>query len=499
MITWQRAVALSGCVLILLIFQTTFIRAQEQGGWIAPYRLSDTDADTWNNVAVVDRYGFAHVFWTETGFADQRQIIQYSRFDGETWSTPIDIFATPSGGSIGKLSAAVDQDDILHLVWNGGTRSGPIYYSYAPAYDAATAQNWSNPVRLDIPADGLSLQVDSKGVIHIIYSQFYSQPGVYYVKSEDEGATWSDPIWFDPDILPGYVPNSVYLKLKLDKTTDGLHVIWFYSSVVDNRDDWIRYAHSLDGGKTWSEPFTIDEDTEGTNRLYFAGPIMAVHQQTVHVVWAGGDLTYRNHRFSTDAGQTWSFAARISAFGNLNGQAGDDLAIDGAGRVHYFGQIRYPQGIWHAYWDNNNWSRPELIYLIARTSSEPRGDRIHAHYLSAGVRAGNQLVVTFHPPTTDEDHSMYVMYHTLNDIPPLALKPTPTPSPTAHPTLTPTPAVPLQPVTLVPTRPAVLQFDPDASVASANGSAPGTALWLALIPTSLLIGSVVIFQLFRKR
>src|SRR5207247_1489570 len=108
-----------------------------------------------------------------------------------------------------------------------------------------------------------------------------------------------------------------------------------------------------------------------------------------------GEQSYRNYRYSTDAGLTWSVSERI--FGELNGQAFDGLAVDGAGRVHFFGQIRYPQGIYHAIWDHGTWSVPDLVYLILQgdSSTEVMGDRIHAHDTVPVVRAGNQLVLTF--------------------------------------------------------------------------------------------------------
>ena len=82
---------------------------------------------------------------------------------------------------------------------------------------------------------------------------------------------------------------------------------------------------------------------------------MIVQGKNVHVIWAAGSLPYRNHRFSTDRGLTWS--APVQIFGELHGQAFDDLTVDRAGRVHFFAQIRYPMGIYHAYWDQSGWSK----------------------------------------------------------------------------------------------------------------------------------------------
>jgi hypothetical protein len=474
---------------------STVAQAQERSGWSKPHRLSSETGRAGEGYIVTDHYGYVHAFWSERDLPDDRAIIQYARFNGESWSAPVDIHATEPGSPIGFMSATVDSYDNLHLVWLMG-ESGPAYYTTAPAYDALSARRWSSPVRIDVPALRVALQVDSKGILHLLYAQFHGdEAGIHYLRSENQGVTWSAPIWLDPDILPNYGPGS--LQFVLDES-DGMHAVWYYIAREDVAADWVRYAHSLDGGITWSLPFTIDRDIDKDNeenaRLHAVGPIMSVQGKTVHVIWAAGELNYRNHRISTDAGQTWGVPTRI--FGNLNGQAGDGLAIDGAGRMHFFGQIRYPQGIWHAYWDQNHWVGPELIYLISLGNGDPIGDRIHAHRVRAVVRAGNQLVVIFTDPPADTECALYAMHRTLDDLPSMPAPPPPsptlTPTPTAQPSSTPTPLSSTSTST-------ALEVEKDINPWSANSSTPLNVLWLALTPTLLLAGGVIVFQLLHKR
>lgn len=492
-----------GFMLALYLFEATLINAQVQDiRWSAPYRLSTEGARVEMNYAVADEYGYVHVFWREEGLPDGRMIIQYARFDGENWSSAVDIHAAPVGTPIEDVFPMVDKQGILHLIWTEGgsnvDKERPIYYMQAPAYDALSARYWSKPIRIDVPANLIRLQVDSKGVYHILYSKYREpQPGVYYIRSMDQGATWSDPEWLDPDI-PTDDNTPARLEFVLDDN-DGLHTVWHYSPFGDalTGGNWVRYTHSLDGGDTWSSPFTIDKDSEGTGRLSVPGPLIATSGSYVHIVWAGGELAYRNHRFSSDYGRTWS-QTTTRIFGELNGQAADWLLADGAGRIHFLGQIRYPQGVYHAYWDQGHWTPPSLVYLIQRSSSEQRGDRIHAHGLRSAFRSGNQLVITFHPPISDEDGSLYTMYRTLDDIPALP----PEPAPTSVLISTPTPeqihSTPTA-IVLVPTPPASA-FDPNLPYPAPDDlSKPGTIFWLALIPTSLLIGTVTVIQLLKKR
>jgi hypothetical protein len=440
---------------------------------------------------VADQYGYVHCFWTEASLEGGRTTIKYARFDGTTWSKPNDIYVT--GAGIANVSPFVDQQGIVHIAWAEGL-IGPAFYTYAPANNALSAQSWAKPIRIDVPARIVYLRGDSKGVLHILYIDQTDQAGVYYIRSEDQGNTWSDPLWLDPDILPSHIPDS--LNFEIDEN-DGLHAAWFYGTREENETaDWVRYAHSLDGGHTWSTPFTIDRFVEGSNHnLTTASPKMIVQGQTVHVIWAAGSLPYRNHRFSTDAGRTWS--APVQIFGELHGQAFDGLAVDRAGRVHFFGQIRYPMGIYHAYWDQNRWSTPSLVYLIAEEGSEEGiGDRVHAHYTLPVVRAGNQLVLTFTDGPADPNRRLFVMYRNLDDIPPLESLPTPVPTATSMALSGPT----QEPPTPMPSPTAIAPLSESISKQPVGRMAgPDLALRVALIPTLLVLGGTMIFQLMSKR
>ena len=477
---------------LLSMFWIAPAQAQVQGGgWSEPYRLSSEDGKASEAYLVADQYGYVHCFWTETLFENQNTIIKYARFDGTTWTKPNDIYVT--GRGIRNVSPFVDQQGILHIAWSEGLY-GPAYYTYAPANNASSAQNWAKPIQINVPARPLYLRVDSRGVLHILYINPTEESGVYYIRSEDQGITWSEPVWLDPDILPGHIPDS--LNFELDEN-DGLHAVWFYGArEVGARPDWVRYAHSLDGGHTWSTPFTIDKYIEGSDHnLTNASPTMIVQGETVHVIWAAGSQPYRNHRFSTDAGRTWS--APVQIFGELHGQAFDGLAVDRAGRAHFFGQIRYPMGIYHAYWDQTRWSKPSLVYFIAEEGSEEgMGNRVHAHYTLPVIRAGNQLVLTFTDPPADPNRRLFVMYRTLDDILPLENMPTPDPTPTAVPMSSPPP----RQTTPMPDQTATARLLESAEV-QPLGPVPGPdlAIRVALVPTLLLLGGAFAFQLWHKR
>ena len=476
-------------ILLLSIFSIAPSQAQAQGGaWSEPYRLSSAAGAASEGYLVADQYGYVHCFWTETLFENGRNVIKYARFDGATWTKPNDIYLGSQG--IRNVSPIVDKQGILHITWSEGF-FGQTYYSYAPAIDALSAQNWADPRRINVPARPVHLRVDSKGVFHILYLNPTEESGVYYIRSEDSALTWSEPVWLDQDIPPGYIPDS--LNFELDEN-DGLHAVWFYGNrEVRGRPDWVTYIHSLDGGHTWSAPILIDQYTEdGEHNLAAASPRMIVQGQNVHVIWAAGSLPYRHHSISTDAGRTWSAPVRI--FGELHGQAFDGLAVDQAGRVHFLGQIRYPLGIYHAYWDQTRWSNPSMVYFIGEDGSEESiGARVHAHDTIPVIRAGNQLVLTFADAPADPNRRLFVTYRTLDDTPPLEDMPTPvlTARPVQISSPTPTQS------SLMPEQTATAPSLDSVEVQSVPG--PDLAFRVALIPTLLVLAGTMIFQWLKRR
>lgn len=494
----QKFGVVLGGLVLLAAFSIVLVEAQVQDSrWSEPYRLSSEGGRVRARTVIADEYGYAHAFWSESGVASEgRSVIQYSRFDGATWTDPIDVYVTEPNSEITEVEAAVDQSGILHLAWMTGF-TGPLYYGAAPALDALSARLWQRPRVLRTSLHRLELQLDSDGTAHILYTDpFSDEKGIYFVSTPDRGKTWSFPSRLNPDIPAGYAPDDV--QFAIDEG-DVFHAVWYDYEIVDesNKIRWIRYARSVDGGRTWSVPSTIDQ-VEG-DELRAAGTRMIVQGQTVHVIWARvGEGPQRQHRFSIDGGQNWGPAQWI--FGHLHGQSGDALAVDGAGRVNFVGQIRWPSGIYHSYWDGSRWTDPTMIYLSRKGSEEEAGERLTAQGAQLAIRAGNQLVTVF-AHLDAQPTSLYTMYRTLDDIPPSRPAALPTPSPTPAPSLSPTaPRAPLP----SPTPPVIgaqveAVRDPRGGQVEGTDVSPDRALWFGILPALAFIGVSIAFRLLRRR
>src|SRR5829696_1200849 len=222
-------------IILLSIFWITPAQAQA-GGWSKPYQLSSPAGMASEAYMVADQYGYLHCFWTETLFETQQNIIKYARFDGATWTQPNDVYSTIR--EVRNISPVVDRQGRLYIAWAEGI-SGAAYfdymYTYAPANNALSAQDWATPLRTRLPARVAYLRVDSKGIFHVLYINQTEETGVYYIRSEGKGLTWAEPVWLDPDILPNHVPDSLTFEIDED---DNLHAAWWYGGLNRARPDW---------------------------------------------------------------------------------------------------------------------------------------------------------------------------------------------------------------------------------------------------------------------
>jgi len=176
-----------------------------------------------------------------------------------------------------------------------------------------------------------------------------------------------------------------------------LHAVWEERTGSDTLA--IFHARSADGGRTWSEPFTLAAVGADKKALPYGYPGLAVAGDDVHVVWTGGGTgrVGRRWRVSRDGGTTWSEPADILS--GLEGFTSSEAMLAGPdGRVHLFEQLRFPQGIYEATARADGWDEPALVYRIAKDPGDPIGDRLHAHRLDVAMtRERTVLLFTTEP------------------------------------------------------------------------------------------------------
>jgi hypothetical protein len=383
---WMLALV-AGCATVGRM--TPLVYAQPPEPWSIPEDLSSGLLDGVGQplssgfpVLVTDQLGLVHAFWPQLPRQNDSQagIMYYSRWDGNSWSIPLDILYSKAM-PMRSPSAVVDVTGRIHLAWTVGT-PGPIWYSSAPAAEAGSARAWSTPEQAtDLSAWGFGLAVDSRGKCHIVFCTGSVDDRCYYSASAD-GKIWTSAA----SLYAGC--DDCAARAAIDGR-ERIHVV-FGSQSTGGRA--MYYMRSEDGGQTWLAAQQLDQvdDRFAENYGPSWGTVITSGQGQVHVIWFGAPAGQRWHRWSDDGGVTWSPAQQISP-----DQRGLTMpvapAFDSAGTLHLISMgwrdaTGRPSGAFHLTWQNGRWSQPQLM------GSRSDWD---AEYAAATVARGNRLVAAW--------------------------------------------------------------------------------------------------------
>ncbi len=497
--------------LLLLLLLPHPLRAQE-GGWSEPVQISPPDLIGWFGDPAVDSRGNVHVVWDAiyppTSPADEgKGVTLYAVREGGRWSPPNDI-EIHDITAVARPAIVCDGADRLHLLFR---RNQAVYYTQAKADAAWSAQAWRAPRRISgllstyIP----DLLVGSDGTIHVFWAEWVpvtlsdeerfreDRPpylaDIFYRASRDGGEHWSKAVNLSntPNVGSGRV------SVAMD-ALGGLHVAWdegWDRVSLDGEPQRVAYAHSLDGGLTWSEPLvfsptgeTYAQMTVGTGK---AGEVLLVWRELT-----GNRLLYAH---SEDRGLTWSEPQPVPGFYARRWRSpfdAYDMATDALGRIHLVAvgdtaptMPRSPESLYHLVWDGERWTQIEPIALYPGPSN-PEFPRIT-------VEKGYRLhVVWFVRPKGIVTKGVTVWYaeRTLDDVEPHPLPTwTPTPTATPSPTATPPPTATFTPTPL-----------PDFN----GGRPPGAELYtegdelrilfLSLLGVLALLTGLALWRSFRR-
>lgn len=326
----------------------------------------------WYPSIVADPSGNVHVFWTY-----EFEYIYYARWDGVSWSEPVDILFTPDGGGAMKPQAVVDPAGVLHLMWTAfkpGDRHA-IYYSHAHASNAGSFRSWTLPVTWRWDANTPYLLMDDEGVLHAVYVYEGANAGIYYTYSTDGGVTWAEDVFVGSS--DGGFNNLPRMAI------DGrgrYHVVWGQLVEYPLTSDQF-YSQSVDGGRTWTSPLKVAEAG-----VYQDINVAVVGDDEIHLLWNGsGPQGGRYHQWSRDGGVSWTHPTGILPLSGLAGWP--SMALDSTGRLHLATAGNSREGgalgvAFHSYWDGATWARYEIV---------PYQD--YTEYANLVVTEGNRLIV----------------------------------------------------------------------------------------------------------
>jgi hypothetical protein len=168
---------------------------------------------------------------------------------------------------------------------------------------------------------------DSRGDLHVVYSKnwFPESSNVYYSRSTDDGATWSQPIDISRD---GYAV-SVNATLAID-SRDGLHCVWFQEFNVGGQVRY-DYCYAAKVDSEWTTPVNVSRIVSTSNAAY-QSCVAVGPDDGVHVAFEIWDSSSCGVWCSRQVGDSWLLPALVS--GRLQHSPQPALTASPDGKLH---------------------------------------------------------------------------------------------------------------------------------------------------------------------
>ena len=388
-----------GLLVLLLSLNTQPVRSLprlQESTWTIPQTIPGYDPATVSPILIPDQNRTVHAFssqWINNPDEDPIRAIVYNQWTLENgWTNPVDIIMSPSQEA--RLTDVyLDKNGIFHLTFYGGNNTAAnIYYTQAPAVQAADSRSWSAPIIVGETANDpgtASIVENDQGSIIIVYNGRELGNGLYVVTSKDGGENWSNPVpmFFTQSDRPNIS------RLDVIKSKSGrLHAIWALYS-LGGQGRGIYYAGSEDGNQ-WSEPYLLANSDDGLGSqtpaiIEYKDSLIALFNLPPKIMM----------RRSTDGGNTWDapavlFPRHVGVNGSIS------PVIDGNDELHLFFGQRISgnpdiHGMWHSILKGNRWTEPNAVVKGPRVWDLEGPTSFDPYEARAVVSQGNVILVTW--------------------------------------------------------------------------------------------------------
>lgn len=374
-------------VVVLLIGILTFSAQSakaDSGIWSEPIPLSGalSSPSQFPKIAA-GANGHLHAVWGENSYADNetQDAIFYSRFDGASWSPPVDVLVSPIQPQIMVGELVILPDDKLALLWTGGQQ---LFLSVTPAAQAQQPNAWqTTPLLTGLSIRYAFMLYQSPSTLSVVVIDAPNF-GLKFMRSDDLGDSWLEAkeIWSPAN--DGYAGEDPRLCQNESRTI--LHVVWHENArELGWKADKTWYMRSLDRGESWNDQFSLPLQGSSPNCAYDG-------EGKLHLLWnnAVSSADGRYHRWSADDGQTWSEPSAI--FPGLSGRTRAPIfGLDNNGTLHVltgaYAQTDQKTPMYWSYWQGQSWAIPRPISRDLPGNESPdlvvtEGNRLNAvwHY-----------------------------------------------------------------------------------------------------------------------
>jgi hypothetical protein len=249
-------------------------------------------------------------------------------------------------------------DGALHLLYHNVLESQRFIYHKSSLDGGVT---WSAAVLVgeSLYHSGMpSLAVDGLGRLH---AAWHARPGsaadllgIYYSRSDDNGASWSAPVRLSS---ADEEHDMLYASIAVDPDNNP-HVVWNVALYDDDYAGEIFYTHSSDGGRSWAGDRVISASI--AQRCHV--PVIEISPAgEAWVIWTDGlfEQAARNVWCTHSTNYTnWSTPVSVSSSGVLYDRY-PAMVIDDQSTVHLAYADNYTPGdirIMYTAWRAGSWS-----------------------------------------------------------------------------------------------------------------------------------------------
>ena len=243
--------------------------------------LSDTQENSWNPRITVYENN-VYVVWNEKIESNYEIFFASSTDGGKSFSKPTNLSSTANLSQDAGIEAF---GNYVYVIWQE-TSTGSVDIFFTKSDNKGIS--FSEPIK--ISNDGTSeITRDTQMVVlennvYVVWFDKSTANGVFFVKSEDNGRTFSTPI-----NLSGELPDVQMAQIAAFE--DRLYVIWQDSS-LGNSEVFLRKSH--DKGQSFGSIVNISKD-DSESHLFILGPQIFAENQNVYTVFekmgeGGSDL-----------------------------------------------------------------------------------------------------------------------------------------------------------------------------------------------------------------
>ena len=277
---------------------------------------------------------------------------------GETW----DVHELTNVDNVERPTLAVDSNDTVHVLWAGEHSGSDTYMQirYANSTDWGNVRNVTSESDASCAAPALCINSDDQ--LHVVFRDGHegasSDEQVSYVKSTDNGATWSAKVVLTNEGDSG--DDAWQPRIIVNKSD----AIWVFFRAEDyaNDKDQIGYVISTNNGGSWTgwtDNFLTNANTE---QRY---PTMVVDSNDViHLVWTNYNSYSDDNQlyYTKNDGDGWSGFVAITEDGDSN-QNYPTLSITSDDHLHVCWTDDNANGIMHMENDTTGWGDAITIGL----------------------------------------------------------------------------------------------------------------------------------------